>query len=174
MYKPHTLRHTAEVTRMIHPSLTSLLIRPLLLMMALMLGACASPGPMGTPTFDPSYRRTLEQGEVLLFSASAVLVAGTYMEGEVASYPSYQGALLLTDRRLLFAQWDGKQKRYEPLIWTAYADFARVKRHNTALLRYVAMTATDGNKFAYMLSKDDVEPAYETLLARIAALSVHR
>lgn len=155
-------------------SLLGRCVRPLVLISVLWLAACAGPGPIGTPNFDPSYRRTLEQGESLVFSASSVLVAGTYMEGEVASYPSYQGVLLLTDRRLLFAQWNGQQRRYEPLIWTDYADFTRVKRHNTALLRYVAMTATDGNKFAYMLSKDDVEPAYETLLARIAALSVHR
>lgn len=138
----------------------------LLLQIALLTG-CTTPGPIGTPHFDPSYRQTLEQGELLLFSSPSELIAGTYMEGEMETYPSYDGVLLLTDQRLLFARWNETQKRYEPLIWTGYGHIAQVKKHNNTLLHYIAMIATDGSKFTYIPGRKNVDQAYQVLLERI-------
>lgn len=131
------------------------------------LSGCTTPGPIGTPRFDPHYRQTLEQGEVMLFSAQSELIAGTYMEGEMETYPSYNGVLLLTDQRLLFGIWNETQKRYEPLIWTTYSHIAQVKKQNNTLLQYIAMIATDDSKFTYMLSRKNVDQAHRVLLDQI-------
>lgn len=132
-----------------------------------LLSGCAGSGPIGTPHFDPTYSSTLEKEEQLLFSTLTELVVGTYMEAEIKSYPSYRGVLLLTSKRMLFAQWNEKQKRYEPLIWTAYSDIAQVKWFNNILLQYIAIIATDGSKFTYMLDRKDVDPAYAVLRGQI-------
>ena len=54
----------------------------ILICVALLLSGCKSYGPIGAPDFDPTYKRTLEKNEQLLFSSWTVLVDGTYMEGE--------------------------------------------------------------------------------------------
>ena len=139
----------------------------ILLCAAISLSGCKSYGPIGTPDFDPTYSRTLEKNEQLLFSAPAELVNGTYMEGEEESYPSYRGMLLLTNERMLFVLWNEKQQRYEPLIWTGYTYIAQVKMHNNILLQYIAIVATDGSKITYMLDKTSVDPAYAILMEQI-------
>ena len=133
------------------------------------LSGCKSYGPAGSPDFDPAYSSTLEKNEQLLFTAQTELVDGTYMEGEEESHPSYDGMMLLTSQRILFARWNGMQQRYEPLIWTGYAHIAQVKMHNNILLQYIALVATDGHKFTYMLGKNNVDQAYAILMARIQA-----
>ena len=139
----------------------------ILLCTAGLLSGCKSFGSIGTPHFDPTYSRTLEKEERLLFSTQAELVVGTYMETEIESYPSYRGVLLLTSERMLFTQWNEKQQRYEPLIWTAYSHITQVKKHNNILLQYIAYTAADDSKFTYMLDKNNVDPAYTVLQEQI-------
>lgn len=139
----------------------------LLLCVAILLTGCKSYGPVGTPNFDPTYSLTLEKNEQLLFSGWTELVNGTYMEGEEESHPSYLGVILLTNERMLFVQWNEKQQRYEPLIWTGYPYIAEVKMHNNILLQYIAMVATDGSKFTYMLDKKSVDSAYAILIEQI-------
>ena len=80
---------------------TSLLI---LICVALLLSGCKSYGPIGAPDFDPTYKRTLEKNERLLFSSWTELVDGTYMEGEQEDRKSYEGVMLLTNDRIMFAQ----------------------------------------------------------------------
>jgi hypothetical protein len=133
----------------------------------ILLSGCKSFGPVGAPDFDPTYSRTLEDNEQLLFSARTELVNGTYMEEEEELFPSYDGMLLLTNERILFARWNGQQQRYEPSIWTGYPYIAQVKKHNNILLQYIAIMATDGSKFTYMLDKNSVDPAYDILLKLI-------
>ncbi len=89
------------------------------------------------------------------------------MEGEEVSYPSYPGELLLTNEPMMFAQWNEKQQRYEPFLWTDYPYIAQVKMHNNILLQYIAIAATDGSKFTYMLGKQSVDPAYAILMEHI-------
>jgi hypothetical protein len=139
----------------------------LVLCVAILLSGCSSYGPIGTPDFDPTYSRTLDKNEQLLFSSPAELVDGTFMEGEMAAYSSYEGMLLLTDKRVLFAVWNKKQQRYEPALWTGYPDIAQLKMHNNILLQYIAIVATDGKKFSFMLGKQSVDPAYAILLEHI-------
>ena len=139
----------------------------LLLIGVALLSGCRSYGPVGTADFDPTYSRTLEQDEQLLFASSGVLMAGTYMEGEEELYQEYSGMLLLTSERMMFALWNNKQQRYVPSIWTAYSDIARVKKHNNILLQYIAIVATDGSKFTYMLGSKSVEKAHAVLMERI-------
>jgi hypothetical protein len=136
------------------------------------LSGCKSYGPVGTQNFDSSFSRTLQYNEKLLFSTSAVLVNGTYMEGEEELYPSYKGMLLLTSERMLFAVWDEHQQRYDPSIWTSYPYIARVKMHNNILLQYIAIVATDGSKYTYMLDKSVVDQAYDILMENIAKYHV--
>ena len=138
-----------------------------LLCAALMLAACKSYGPIGTPDFDPTYGRTLEKNEQLLFSSWAELVDGTFMEGEMAAHPSYEGVLLLTDKRVLFAVWNDKQQRYRPALWTDYSGIAQLKMHNNNLLQYIAIVAADGSKFSFMLGKQTVDAAYAVLMEHI-------
>ena len=137
------------------------------LVMLLLLSGCRNYGPIDTPGFDPTYSRTLEKNEQLLFSAPARLVFGTYMEAEEESYPSYNGVILLTSERILFARWNKNQQRYEPSIWTGYPYIARVKKHNNILLQYIAIVATDGSKFTYMLGRKSVDPAYAILMEHV-------
>lgn len=145
----------------------SLALTGLILFGALISG-CHSYGPIGSPNFDPAYSRTLEINERLLFTTPVGLVTGTYMEGEEdESFPAFTGMLLLTDQRVLFAQWNGKQQRYEPTIWTGYPYIAQVKMHNNVLLQYIAVAATDGSKMTYMLDKSSVESAYAILLEHV-------
>jgi len=139
----------------------------ILSVVAVLLSGCKSYGPVGTPDFDSTYSRTLEKNEQLLFSTNTNLVDGTYMEGEEEAYPFFSGMLLLTDERMLFAVWNEKQQRYEPSMWTGYTYIAQVKMHNNILLQYIAIIATDGSKFTYMLNKTSVEPAYAILMERI-------
>ena len=140
----------------------------ILLCATISLSGCKGYGPVGAHNFDPRYSRTLEKNEELLFSTPAVLVNGTYMEGEEELYPSYDGVLLLTSDRMLFAIWDEHQQRYDPLIWTSYSSIAQVKMHNNILLQYIAIVATDGSKFTYMLGKSVVDQAYAILMESIA------
>ena len=139
----------------------------LLMIVVALLSGCRSYGPVGTADFDPTYSRTLEQNEQLLFSSSGVLMVGTYMEGEEELYQEYSGMLLLTSERMMFALWNDKQQRYVPSIWTGYSDIARVKKHNNILLQYIAIVATDGSKFTYMLGGKSVEKAHAVLMERI-------
>lgn len=139
----------------------------MLLSAALPLSGCISYGPIGATDFDPTFSRTLENNEQLLYSAKTELVNGTYMEGEEEIYPSYKGMLLLTTERMLFVIWDGNQQRYEPAIWTAYPYVAQVKMHNNILMQYIAIVATDGSKFTYMLDQSSVDTAYAILMENI-------
>lgn len=139
----------------------------LLLCSALLLSGCKSYGPIGTPDFDPSYNRTLEKNEQLLFSVQTELVSDTFMEGEEEPHLSFDGVLLLTSERMLFVQWNQQQQRYEPSIWTSYPYIAQVKMHNNILLQYIAIVATDGSKFTYMLGKQSVDSAYAILMENI-------
>lgn len=143
----------------------------LLLLCATMLlsgcKSCKSYGPIGTSNFDSTYSRTLETNEQLLFSSWAELVDGTFMEGELEAYPSYEGVLLLTDKRVLFAVWNKKQQRYEPALWTDYPNIAQLKMHNNIMLQYIAIVAEDGSKFSFMLGKQSVDSAYAILMEHI-------
>ena len=139
----------------------------ILLCAAVLLSGCKSYGPIGTPNFDPTYSRTLEKNEQLLFSAPTELMMGTYMEGEEELFPLNRGVLLLTNERMLFAAWNEKQQRYEPSIWTGYPYIAQVKMHNNLLLQYIAIVAADGSKFTYMLGMKSVDPAYAILIEQI-------
>jgi len=139
----------------------------ILLSTLMSLSGCKNYGPIGTADFDPSFSRTLEKNEKLLFSTNTNLVDGTYMEGEEEAYPFFSGVLLLTEERMLFAKWNGKQQRYEPSFWTGYAHIAQVKMHNNILLQYIAIIAKDGKKFTYMLNRESVDRAYAVLLERI-------
>ena len=67
----------------------------------------------------------------------------------------------------MFALWNEKQQRYEPSIWTDYPHIAQVKMHNNILLQYIAIVATDGSKFTYMLGKKSVDSAYAVLIEQI-------
>jgi hypothetical protein len=122
---------------------------------------------MGAPNFDPAYSRTLEKSEQLQFSARTELVEGTYMEAEEVSYPSYEGVILLTNERVLFATWNEKQQRYEPSIWMGYDDIVLTKMHDNNLMQYIAIIANDGSKFTFMLNQNSVEPANAILLEHI-------
>jgi hypothetical protein len=147
-----------------HSLWQSLLI---LLCAALLVSGCKSYGPIGAPDFDPTYKRTLEKNEQLLFSSWTELVDGTYMEGEQEFHPSYDGVMLLTNERVLFAKWNVKQQRYEPLLWAGYANIAQTKMHNNILLQYIAIVTTDGTKFTFMLGTKSVEAANAILLENI-------
>jgi hypothetical protein len=136
----------------------------LLFCAAILLAGCKSYGPIGASNFDPTYSRTLENNEQLQFSSWAELVDGTFMEGEMALYPTYEGVLLLTDKRVLFAIWNTKQQRYEPVLWTGYSGIAQLKMHNNNLMQYIAIVAEDGSKFSFMLGKHNVDSAYAVLL----------
>jgi hypothetical protein len=138
-----------------------------LLCAAMALSGCKSYGPIGAPDFDPTYSRSLEKNEQLLFSSWTELIDGTFMEGELEAYPSYEGVLLLTDKRVLFAVWNQKQQRYEPALWTGYPGIAQLKMHNNNLLQYIAIVAQDGSKFSFMLGKQSVDPAYAILMEHI-------
>jgi hypothetical protein len=134
---------------------------------ALLLSGCKSYGPLGAPDFDPTFARTLEKNEQLLFSSWAELVDGTYMEGEQEARTSYEGVMLLTNDRIMFGQWNVKQQRYEPAVWTGYADIAKTKMHNNILMQYIAIATTDGTKFTFMLDPKSVEAANAILLEKI-------
>lgn len=145
-----------------------LLVSSLLILYAiLLLQGCKSYGPIGTPDFDPTFSRTLEKNEQLLYSAQTNLVAGTFMEAEEKLYPVKSGMLLLTDKRMMFTFWNEKQRRYEPDIWMSYPAIGRVKMHNNILLKYIAIITTDGSKFTYMLNSKTVEQAHSVLLEQI-------
>jgi hypothetical protein len=139
----------------------------LLLCATVLLSGCKNYGPIGTHEFDPTYSLTLEKNEQLLFSAWTELVDGTFMEGEEESHPSSEGVLLLTKERILFAIWNDKQQRYEPSLWADYTDIAQIKMHNNILLQYIAIVATDGSKFTFMLGTKSVDPAYAILMEHI-------
>jgi hypothetical protein len=139
----------------------------MLLCTSILLSGCMSYGPIGAPGFDPAYSRTLEKNEQLLFSSRTELVKGTYMQEEEELFPSYDGVLLLTNERMLFAIWNEQQQRYEPVVWTGYPYIAQVKKHNNVLLQYIAIIATDGSKFTYMLGESSVDPAYGILMEHI-------
>jgi hypothetical protein len=139
----------------------------MLLCASVLLSGCKSYGPVGTPNFDPTFNRTLEGNEQLLFSAQTELADGTFMEGEEVPYTSFDGVLMLTNERMLFALWNGKQQRYEPSIWTGYAHITQVKMHNNILLQYIAIVVADGNKYTYILGKKSVDSAYAILMENI-------
>ena len=139
----------------------------LLLCSALSLSGCKSYGPIDAPDFDPTFSRTLEKSELLLFSNWTEFVDGTFMEAEEEPYSSYEGVMLLTNDRMMFALWNEDQQRYVPSIWTAYPFIAQVKMHNNILLQYIAIVATDGKKYTFMLGPKSVEKAYVVLMEQI-------
>jgi hypothetical protein len=144
----------------------SILSRLLLCTVVLLFG-CKSYGPFGSPDFDPGYKLTLDKNEQLLFSSTTELVDGTYMEAEEVSHPLYEGVLLLTNERMMFALWNEKQQRYEPSVWAGYSHIAQVKMHNNILMQYIAITVTDGSKYTYLLGTQTVDPAYSILMDQI-------
>jgi hypothetical protein len=134
---------------------------------AVLLTGCKSYGPIGAPDFDSSYSRTLEKNEQLLFSSWTELVDGTYMEAEQEARASYEGVMLLTNERILFAQWNEKQQRYEPAVWTRYPGIAQTKMHNNILMQYIAIRAKDDTKFTFMLGTKSVGVAFPILMKQI-------
>ena len=146
----------------------------LLILIGLTLSGCKSYGPLGAPDFDPTFKRTLEKNEQLLFSSWTDLVDGTYMEGEQEDRKSYEGVMLLTNERILFGQWNVKQQRYVPAIWTDYANIAQTKMHNNILMQYIAIVTTDGTKFTFMLDTKSVEAGNAILLEKINQVQEHR
>lgn len=138
-----------------------------LLCSTVLLSGCKSYGPFGSVDFDPSYKLTIEKNEQLLFSSTTELVDGTYMEEEMQSHPLYEGMLLLTNERMMFALWNEKESRYEPSVWAGYAHITQVKKHNNILLQYIAITVTDGSKYTYLLGTKTVDQAYDILMDRI-------
>ncbi|MEO8343266.1 MAG: hypothetical protein ABI536_05550 [Gallionella sp.] len=134
---------------------------------AALLTGCKSYGPLGAPDFDPTYSRTLEKNEQLLFSSWTELVDGTYMEAEQEARASYEGVMLLTNERILFAQWNEKQQRYEPAVWTRYPGIAQTKMHNNILMQYIAIRAKDDTKFTFMLGMKSVGVAFPLLMEQI-------
>jgi hypothetical protein len=161
------MKSTDNYSAALHDAAMPKLGLMLLLCAAMLLSGCKSYGPIGTPNFDSTYSRTLETNEQLLFSSWAELIDGTFMEGELDAYPSYEGVLLLTDKRVLFAVWNKKQQRYEPALWTGYPSIAQLKMHNNIMLQYIAIVAADGSKFSLMLGKQSVDSAYAILMEHI-------
>ncbi len=143
------------------------LCMPVVLVAIGIFSGCTNYGPMGTSNFDPTYSRTLDKGETLRYSTMAEVIIGSYMEGEEEPHPSTMGVLLLTNERMMFAKWNGKEQRYEPVVWTDYPHIAQVKKHNNILLKYIAIVATDGSKFTYLLGSKSVEQAYDSLMESI-------
>lgn len=144
-------------------------MRNLLLFLTLLctLIACQTLAPILASKPDGNYSRALEAGEKLLFSTATELVVGTYMESEFELYPTYRGTLLITSQRLLFVRWNEAQHAYEPLFWTIYPDMTLVKMEHNILLPFIALTAKDGKKFTYLMDKNSVQAAYQSLLEQI-------
>jgi hypothetical protein len=75
---------------------------------AMLLAASMTYASIDTPNFDPTYSRTVEKDEQMLFSSWTDLIDCTSMEGELVAYPLYEGVILLTDKRVLFAVRNNK------------------------------------------------------------------
>jgi hypothetical protein len=161
------MKSTGSYSTVLRAASTLRLSLLMLLCTSILLSGCKAYGPIGTPDFDPGYTRTLQKNERLLFSSRAELLKGTYMEEEHELFQSYRGVLLLTNERMLFARWSEPQRRYEPVVWTAYPDIAKVKKHNNILLQYIAIIATNGSKFTCMLGTNTVDEAYGILMEQI-------
>ncbi len=145
------------------------LFRPTLLILALsILVGCSSFEPKGSTHFDESFSKSLDPVETLLHFANCNLTAGTYMEGEMTLYSTYEGVLLITDHRVMFTQWNEAEEYYEPLIWILYPDIARIKKHNDILLRYIAIEGPEKSKNTYNLSEADVKKIYKIIMKYIA------
>ena len=99
--------------------------RWLLLVSLTLISGCTSFGPKGTENFDHTFSRTIEPEELLEHYTRCNVYAGTYMEGEMASVPVFEGMLVVTDHRLIFTQWDKSEQRYKPLIWIQYKDIKK-------------------------------------------------
>ena len=141
--------------------------RWLLLVSLTLISGCTSFGPKGTENFDHTFSRTIEPEELLEHYTRCNVYAGTYMEGEMASVPVFEGMLVVTDHRLIFTQWDKSEQRYKPLIWIQYKDIKKAKKQNDSLLQYVAIVGPDNSKNTYHIPGQDVEWVYQKIREQV-------
>lgn len=137
------------------------------LLWLLLLSACSTPGPMGKAGFDESFARTIEIEETLEHYVRCHVNAGTYMEGEMALFAVHKGVLVVTDKRLIFAQWNSDEHYYQPQMWIHYKDIKRLKKQNDTLLQYIAIEGPDNSKNTYNLPGNDVEIIYKKIMDQI-------
>ncbi|MEH6823669.1 MAG: hypothetical protein V7629_07175 [Motiliproteus sp.] len=135
------------------------------LLLVLLLNGCASKGPINSPNFDNRFTEIISSAEnILLYSPTQVRV-GTYMEAEIKMIPSYNGVMVLTNHAIRFLHWDAEEKNYRIQVYLPYTDLKQAKyEFNTLISSFVAVRATNGEAFAFMLSDEMIKLTYRFLM----------
>ncbi|MEH6629144.1 MAG: hypothetical protein V7739_22155 [Motiliproteus sp.] len=134
-------------------------------LLVLLLGGCASNGPINSPEFDNRFTGVISKTENIFLYSSAEVRVGTYMEDEIILVDSYQGVMVLTNYAIRFLYWDAEVKDYSVQIDLPYRDLKQAKYgFNTLIPSYVAVRATNGESFAFMLDDEVVKLAYRFLM----------
>lgn len=140
-----------------------MMIRLLCIVMLLLAGsACIS--------FDPPDRvsRWLEAGEVVKLRIPARLLHGHDMQEP--SYespqgyqpiPTYQGELLLTDRRLLFV--DDSNSSEPSRLSVPYEAVARSRPSQTPLLHYLVIWDAEGHSDSFVVDRRHVRALHQLI-----------
>ena len=148
--------------------------RRVTVLLLLLLGGCASKGPINTAEFDNRFAGVVSNAEnIVLYSATEVRV-GTYMEAEIKMVDSYQGVMVLTNYAVRFLYWDAESTDYRVMIEVLYQDLRQLKYgFNTLIPSFVAIRANNGESFAFMLDDGVVKLTYRFLvMGRAGHLSV--
>jgi hypothetical protein len=87
------------------------------------------------------------------------------MEDEIKLVDSYRGVMVLTNYAIRFLYWDAGVGGYRVQIDLPYKDLKQAKYgYNTLIPSYIAVRATNGESFAFMLDDEVVKLTYRFLV----------
>jgi len=158
MHELHLLQIHSKLRTV--PCIRSARIVLLVMTLALTVGCTTPAGPIGSEGFNPEFPQSVKSGEEILFYGRSEFLKGTFAEDELARQRATEGVLVLTDKRIIFARWNDTIERYKTSYWQHYFDSWKLKKHNSALLQYVAITNRNGSKNTFFLTRENIEKAY--------------
>lgn len=145
--------------------MTRICLPQIMTLLVLLLSGCTSKGPINSLKFDNRFTGVISSAENILLYGPTEVRVGTYMENEIKMVPSYNGVMVLTNHAIRFLHWDAEEKNYRVQVHLPYTDLKQAKyEFNTLISSFVAVRATNGDAFAFMLSDEMVKVTYRFLM----------
>lgn len=116
----------------------------------LLVGACVSYGPAETDEFQKTTVEAVPDLEGNVgFAHSATWLSHTGSTEKMPGKVNEGGALMVTEKSVMWAQWDGESKRFKP-----------IRRIDAQDIRNVTLTMVDNKEMIVVESKDLGQDAF--------------
>jgi hypothetical protein len=131
------------------------------------LAGCADwsvAGPVGTPNFEPAIRvAVLKPNEQLRYASASDWMANVTDFNDLFNHApdiaENQGALILTDERLIFAQYDPKSKSYSARLSVRYQEILSAHVTSRSMLRALALEFDDHSSHLFTVGRRPTQTA---------------